>query len=154
MSIHLVGSLLILLGLQQCTDQNSYGIKPGLHPLCTSNIRAPVTLLFECPLSSCREFFAGAIIINVAVTCTATLYSAGVARNNIDKGPTILVAGLHVLRFLSPDSSEPDGMTNKFQQLTELALGMSWDPGGRCTRPQFPSLTRFAPDVVATTTPT
>lgn len=43
-----------------------------------------------------------------------------VARNCIQNGSIVPVAHLHVLKFLSHDNTEPEGMTDKFQQLAEL----------------------------------
>lgn len=151
---YMTGSLLILGESEQCTNNSSYGIKHRLPPLCTSTSRALMMLLFEWPFPSSREFLAGAIILSVAVACmtkmcSALPFSAGmrcsgflgsllhssyhqVPRNRIDKGSNIQIAWLPVLRILSHDSYELDGMTNKFEQLAELGLSMSWDPGGRC----------------------
>lgn len=64
-----------LIEWEQCPDKSSYGIKPGLYPLCASNIRVLTALLFECPLSPGKEFIAGAMSTSIG-----KMYSTGVSK--------------------------------------------------------------------------
>ena len=66
----------------------------------------------------------------------------------MNKRSNVLIAWLHILRFLSHVNSASIGATNKFEQLRELTLCMSWNPGERCdtTLVALNNKTRFTGD--------
>lgn len=74
LGVHLVGTCLIMIELELCTDLISYQVKTGLHPLCMSGSRALLVLMFDWPLSSERELIARAM----ATSTQKLLQSSGI----------------------------------------------------------------------------